>query len=59
MKKETLIKGITVEWDGGKVGGFNSREEAERFIECICKKIAPNQKYSIKMPLKLRLRGRV
>ncbi len=47
MEKETLIKDITVEWYGGKVRGFKSKQEAEQFIKRICKKTAPNLKYSI------------
>ncbi|WP_096206690.1 hypothetical protein [Candidatus Methanoperedens nitratireducens] len=47
MEKETLIKDISVEWNGGKVRGFRSKQEAERFINRICKKTAPNIKYSI------------
>jgi hypothetical protein len=47
MRKETLIKDIIVEWDGGIARGFKSKEEAERFIERICKKTAPNLNYSI------------
>jgi hypothetical protein len=47
MEKDTLIKDITVEWDSGIARGFNSKEEAERFIERICKKTAPHLNYSI------------
>lgn len=47
MEKETLIKDITVEWYGGIVRGFRSKYEAERFIKRICKKTAPNLKYSV------------
>jgi hypothetical protein len=47
MEKEILIKDISVEWNGGKVRGFGSKQEAERFIKRICKKNAPNLKYSI------------
>ncbi len=47
MKKENTIKDITVEWDGGVVRGFRSTLDAERFIKNICKKRAPNLKYSI------------
>jgi hypothetical protein len=47
MEKETLIKDISVEWNGGKVRGFKSKQEAERFIKSICKKTAPNLKYSV------------
>jgi hypothetical protein len=47
MEKETIVRDITVEWDSGIARGFNSKEEAERYIERICKKTAPNFKYSI------------
>jgi hypothetical protein len=38
---------ITVEWNGGIERGFRSKEEAERFISHVCKKTAPDFKYSI------------
>ncbi|MDD5617341.1 MAG: hypothetical protein PHH85_14195 [Candidatus Methanoperedens sp.] len=38
---------IAVEWNGGTVKGFRSKEDAERFISHICKKMAPDIKYSI------------
>jgi hypothetical protein len=38
---------IAVEWKGGMVKGFRSKEDAERFISYICKKMAPDLKYSI------------
>lgn len=38
---------IAVEWNGGKVKGFRSKEDAERFISRVCKKMAPDFKYSI------------
>ena len=44
MNEEKLI---TVEWNGGIAKGFRSKEEAERFISRICKKTAPEIKYSI------------
>ena len=44
MNEEKLI---TVEWKGGMAKGFRSREEAERFISRVCKKTAPDIKYSI------------
>ncbi|MGZ7069016.1 MAG: hypothetical protein ACXVHT_11985 [Methanobacterium sp.] len=47
MEKEILIKDISVEWNGGKIKGFGTKQEAERFIKCICKKTAPNLKYRI------------
>jgi hypothetical protein len=46
MEKEILIKDISVEWNGRKVRGFGTKQEAQRFIKRICKKIAPNLKYS-------------
>jgi hypothetical protein len=47
MKKTSLIKDITVEWEGGVVRGFRSIAEAERYIRNVCKRIAPEGKYSI------------
>jgi len=38
---------FAVEWDGGKMTGFNSKREAERYIECICKKVAGRHKYLV------------
>lgn len=38
---------IVVEWKQGRVKGFRSKEEAERFINLICKKAAPDFEYSI------------
>ena len=38
---------IVVEWNGGAVKGFRSKEDAERFIYRVCKKMAPDFKYSI------------
>jgi hypothetical protein len=38
---------IAVEWNGGTVKGFRSKEDAERFISHICMKRAPDFKYSI------------
>jgi len=38
---------FAVEWDGGKITGFNSKREAERYIECVCKKVAGHHKYSV------------
>ena len=38
---------IAVEWNGGTVKGFRSKEDAERFISHICMKMAPDFKYSI------------
>ncbi len=40
MGNETFIKDIIVEWYGGIVRGFRSKQEAEQFIKCICKKTA-------------------
>jgi hypothetical protein len=47
MEKEISIKDISVEWNGRKVRGCGTKQEAERFIKRICKKIAPNLNYSI------------
>jgi hypothetical protein len=47
MEKEIIIKDVSVEWNGGKIKGFGTKQEAERFIKRICKKIAPNLKYRI------------
>ncbi len=47
MKKKISIKDITVEWEGGVVRGFTSIAEAERYIKNVCKRIAPDRKYSI------------
>ncbi len=38
MEKETFIKDIAVEWYGGIVRGFRSKQEAKQFIKHICKK---------------------
>lgn len=38
---------IAVEWNGGTVKGFRSKEDAERYISKVCKKMAPDFKYSI------------
>ena len=38
---------IAVEWNGGTVKGFRSKEDAERYTSHICKKTAPDFKYSI------------
>ncbi len=39
--------GITVEWDKGRVTGFASKKDAQRFIERICRKTAPDIDYNI------------
>ncbi len=44
MRENTLI---TVEWNGGIERGFLSKEDAERFILRVCRKTAPDLKYSI------------
>jgi hypothetical protein len=46
MTKYTTA-GVIVEWESGTATGFASRQEAERFIEHICRKTAPNLDYSI------------
>jgi len=38
---------IAVIWEGGEETGFGSMLAAERFIDLICKKIAPNLAFSI------------
>jgi hypothetical protein len=38
---------IAVQWKGGEEKGFSSRKAAERFIERIGKKLAPNKSFSI------------
>ncbi|MFH1323502.1 MAG: hypothetical protein ABIH80_06750 [Methanobacteriota archaeon] len=38
---------FAVEWDGGKITGFNSKREAERYMECVCKKVAGRLNYSV------------
>lgn len=38
---------IVVEWKTGIVKGFRSEVEAERYINLICKKVAPNMDFSI------------
>ena len=45
MKNNTT--GVIVEWDRGMATGFATKQEAERFIEHICKKTAPHLDYSI------------
>ena len=45
MLKEDVS--IAVEWNGGAVRGFRSKEDAERFISRVCKKMAIDFKYSI------------
>ena len=42
--QETIF---AVEWDGGKITGFSSKREAERYIENVCKKVAGKHKYSV------------
>ncbi|MCE8423746.1 MAG: hypothetical protein J5U17_03775 [Candidatus Methanoperedens sp.] len=43
----TEMKDIVVEWKHGRVKGFRSKEEAERFINHVCKKTAPGMEYSV------------
>ncbi len=47
VKEEISIKDIAVEWKSGKVRGFRSIDEAKRYIKHVCRKAAPNLKYSI------------
>ena len=44
IMQETIF---AVEWDGGRITGFSSKREAERYIKCVCKKAAGNHKYSV------------
>lgn len=46
MLKNTS-NGIIVKWDSGMATGFASEQEAERFIEHICKKTAPNLDFRV------------
>jgi hypothetical protein len=39
---------IAVMWEGGEEKGFGSYSAAGRFVDRICKKIAPNLTFSIK-----------
>lgn len=41
------INRISVEWDVGMETGFASRMEAERFIERVCKKTAPELDFKV------------
>jgi len=41
------MQDIVVEWKNGTVKGFRSIEEAERYINQVCKKAAPDMDYSI------------
>ncbi len=38
----------TVAWNGGEENGFASEKEAERYIENVCKKVAPELEYAVK-----------
>lgn len=44
IMQETIF---AVEWKGGKISGFNSKREAERYIDSVCKKVAGRLKYSV------------
>lgn len=44
---ETNTAGVIVEWKGGSAEGFASKQEAERFVEHICRKTAPHLDYKI------------
>ncbi|MCE8423323.1 MAG: hypothetical protein J5U17_03755 [Candidatus Methanoperedens sp.] len=46
-KIDSEIHDIIVEWEQGMVKGFRSKEEAERFINHVCKKTAPDIEYSV------------
>ena len=49
-KNKNAIPGkqdIVVEWKTGIVKGFRSEIEAERYINQICKKVAPDMDFSI------------
>lgn len=47
MEEKHATEDITVTWENGKAKGFSSLEQAERFIEKVCKKISPDREYSI------------
>lgn len=46
-KHNPEIRDIVVKWDYGAMNGFRSKEDAERYINLVCKKAAPNMDYSI------------
>ena len=48
-KDNTGIMDIVVEWKYGTVKGFGSKEEAERFINNVCKRTAPDMEYSVSL----------
>lgn len=41
------LQDIAVEWETGTVKGFRSEAEAERYINHVCKKVAPGMDFSI------------
>ena len=41
------IQNIIVVWEKGNVNGFKSKEAALLYIENVCKKTAPEMKYSV------------
>jgi len=47
QKDSPEIPDIVVEWKTGIVKGFRSEVEAERYINHICKKVAPDMDFSI------------
>jgi hypothetical protein len=47
------IQSIVVLWENGIVKGFKSKEEAERYINSVCKKIAPDMDFTIAMDFSL------
>lgn len=55
---ENTKSGVIVEWDRGKATGFTSKQEAERFIERVCKKTAPSLNYYIYSITDRRVEGR-
>lgn len=45
--EEIEMDEIVVEWEQGIAKGFRSKEEAERFINHVCKKTAPDMDFSV------------
>jgi hypothetical protein len=50
-KDNPEMRDIVVEWKNGIVKGFKSIEEAERYINNVCKKAAPDMDFSISTDL--------
>jgi|GEM_PF-2918238 len=46
-KDNREMQDLVVEWKNGMVKGFRSKEEAERYINLVCKKGAPDMHFSI------------